>query len=190
MDVWHCEWTPYVQLTKDLTSDPLVTVAHNVESTIWQRYFENERNPAKRWYIRHQWRKLARFERWAFARSGRMVAVSDVDAARMRDDFGASHVDVVENGVDTDLFRPTTAPREPATILFLGSLDWRPNLDAVKLLLEQIFPRVLKSCPEARLLLVGRNPPDWLRHAAAQAEQVELHADVPDVRRFLIGAGS
>jgi polysaccharide biosynthesis protein PslH len=189
VDVWHCEWTPYVQLTKGLNTDPLVTVAHNVESTIWQRYFENEANPAKRWYIKQQWRKLQEFERWAFARSGRMVAVSDCDAARMRDDFGTSGVDVVENGVDTEFFRPTDARREAGHILFLGSLDWRPNLDAAKLLLEQIFPRVLRSRPGARLLLVGRNPPDWLRQAAAQAPGVELHADVPDVRPFLNRCG-
>ena len=37
-------------------------------------------------------------------------------------------------------------------ILFVGSLDWRPNLDAVRLLLEEVFPAVRREVPTARLL--------------------------------------
>ena len=67
----------------------------------------------------------------------RAVAVSGLDAERLRRDFGARRVDVVENGVDPAYFRPQNVQREPARLLFLGSLDWRPNLDGVRVLLEQ-----------------------------------------------------
>src|SRR5262249_19655477 len=60
-----------------------------------------------------------------------------------------------------------------------------PNLDAVRLLLDCVFPQVRQSEPGARLCLVGRNPPDWLRHAVVTSPNVELHANPPDVRPFL-----
>jgi polysaccharide biosynthesis protein PslH len=188
IDLWHCEWTPYAQALENIAGRRVV-MAHNVESVIWQRYHETETNPLKRWYIGKQWHKFKRFERRVLAQADLTIAVSDVDADRFRRDFDLSRVGIVENGVDTHYFRPTQQQREPATLLFLGSLEWRPNLDAAAQLLEHVFPAVRQECPDARLLLVGRNPPDSLRQQVAMRPGVELHGSVPDVRPFLTRAG-
>jgi glycosyltransferase involved in cell wall biosynthesis len=184
-DLWHCEWTPYAHVLRAVQGAPWLVVAHNVESLIWQRYRETETHPLKRWYIGRQWRKFARFERWALSAAQRAVAVSSEDATRMRVDFGAKRVAIVENGVDTSYFQRTGEDRVPGQMVFLGSLDWRPNLDAVRLLLERIFPEVRKREPAARLCVVGRHPPEWLYRETILRPGVELHADLPDVRPFL-----
>src|SRR5262249_37430137 len=105
------------------------------------------------------------------------------------DQFGVDSVDVVDNGIDRRYFEATPVRRDPKCVLFLGALDWRPNLDAVRLLLDDIFPAVRAAEPEVRLALVGRHPPGWLLERVAREAGVELHADVPDVRPFLGGAG-
>ncbi len=195
VDLWHVEWTPYAQVLKDalgpdLGRKPWVVMAHNVESLIWERYAESEANPVKRWFVRQQGAKFERFEGWAYAAATAGVAVSRDDARLMRERFGATRVEVVDNGVDTASFQPQRdVERDPKRILFLGSLDWRPNQDGVRLLLDDIFPTVRKSVPDARLSLVGRNPPAWLRERAAEAPGVDLFADVPDVRPFLATCG-
>jgi len=48
--------------------------------------------------------------------------------------FGIGRVDVVDNGVDGAYFGSVEGPRTPDRVLFLGSLDWRPNQDAVRVL--------------------------------------------------------
>jgi glycosyltransferase involved in cell wall biosynthesis len=184
VDLWQCEWTPYAEALRGLAGVRRLVVAHNVESVIWQRYHETEANPLKRWYIGRQWRKFERFERRAYSEADCTVAVSAEDAARIRGRFGGGRVQVVDNGVDTCLFRPTPPPLGPGRVLFLGSLDWRPNLDAVGQLLERVWPAVRAEEPGARLALVGRNPPDWLRRSAARAG-ADLHANVADVRPYL-----
>jgi glycosyltransferase involved in cell wall biosynthesis len=189
VDLWQCEWTPYARALRGLGGARRLIVAHNVESLIWQRYYETEADRLKRWYIRGQWRKFERFERGAFAEATRVVAVSAEDAARMGEQFGAQRVDVVDNGVDTAYFRPMDVARDSARILFLGSLDWRPNLDAVGLLLDEVFPAVAAAEPSARLTLVGRNPPDALRRRVAGLANVELYANVADVRPHLARCG-
>jgi glycosyltransferase involved in cell wall biosynthesis len=189
VDLWHCEWTPYVQAVRGLGGARRLVVAHNVESVIWRRYFENESHPLRRWYIGRQWRKYQRFERRVMGEVDRAVAVSGLDAERLRRDFDAGRVDVVENGVDPAYFRPQAIRREPDRLLFLGSLDWRPNLDGARLLLERVFPAVRAAVPSARLSLVGRNPPEWLKKQASAAPGVELHADLPDVRPELVRCG-
>jgi glycosyltransferase involved in cell wall biosynthesis len=115
--------------------------------------------------------------------------VSDNDAELARTRYGASRVAVVENGVDLDYFTPSHQPRDPYDILFLGSLDWRANLDAVVFLLDEIFPRVLASEPTARLSIVGRRPPKWLIERASALDYVQVFPDVPDVRPFLRRCG-
>ena len=189
VDLWHCEWTPYGETLRTAVPGPWVVMAHNVESLIWQRYYENESNPLKRWYIKRQWKKFERFERKMFSLAGQTVAVSDPDAELMRTRFGATRVSVVDNGVAADHFRYDGSARRSHEILFLGSLDWRPNLDAVDRLLSNIFPRVLAHERLARLTIVGRKPPDWLTERVRKSPNVEIHADVPDVRPFLHQCG-
>jgi glycosyltransferase involved in cell wall biosynthesis len=195
VDVWHCEWTPYAQALRDALGSQLASarwtvMAHNVESLIWQRYTEAADGTMKRWYIRRQWRKFTRFERWAYRAATAAVAVSREDAELMRAEFGAERVQVVENGVDVSYFRPQRdVDRDPARMLFLGSLDWRPNQDAATLLLDEILPRVRAAVPHATAALVGRRPPDWLRAKVGATSGAELHPDVPDVRPFLARCG-
>jgi polysaccharide biosynthesis protein PslH len=189
VDLWHCEWTPYGESLQPIVPGPWIIMAHNVESLIWQRYYEHESNALKRWYIKEQWRKFERFERRMFAAAASTIAVSDDDARLMRERFGAARVDVVDNGADTALFQPDGSVRDPATFLFLGSLDWRPNLDAVEVLLDKVLPAVLAAEPTARLTLVGRRPPSWLVARVRACRGVELHADVPDVRPYLRRCG-
>lgn len=189
VDLWHCEWTPYAESLRHTVREPWVVMAHNVESLIWQRYAETEPGRLRRWYIERQWHKFERFERRTFAEAAQTIAVSEQDAALARARFGATHVAVVENGVDTSYFQPQACPRDPRSVLFLGSLDWRPNLDAVQLLLDRVFPHVLRAEPQARLVIVGRRPPAWLVARVRGAPHIALHADVADVRPFLRQCG-
>ena len=195
VDLWHCEWTPYAQVLRDAFGDSLrdirwTVMAHNVESLIWERYGDAEANPMKRWYIRGQWQKFERFERWAYREATRSIAVSEEDARLMHERFGIENAVVVENGVDVDYFHPQRdVDRDPARLLFLGSLDWRPNLDAIRILLNEILPTVRATVPNATLSLVGRRPPEWLKARAAEMPGVRIFPDVPDVRPFLATCG-
>jgi glycosyltransferase involved in cell wall biosynthesis len=168
---------------------PRVVIAHNVDTLIWQRYYETETNFAKKVFLKTQWRKFRRFEEEAFRQATRVVAVSEEDAKLIREEFGQPNVDVVDNGIDRAYFENVRGERDPMRILFLGALDWRPNLDAVGLMLDAIFPKVRALEPKAKLVIVGRHPPPGLSERVAAMPGVELHADVPDVRVYLGSCG-
>lgn len=189
IDVWQSEATALIDTLGDLNGAPKIVIAHNVESLIWLRYHQNEKALLRRWYIKQQWRKFERFERRAFAAATRVVAVSELDATLIRNRFGGRNVDVVDNGIDRNCFETVQPDPDSKTILFLGSLDWRPNLDAIGLLLDRIFPAVRAVEPAARLHLVGRKPPQALVQKVRGVLGVELHANVPDVRPFFAASG-
>lgn len=188
-DLIHVEWTPYVVNVPAGLGVPVVVSAHNVEADIWARYRTNEPRFLRRAYIALQHGKVARFERQALAGAAAVTAVSEGDAAAIRAASGQADVTVVENGVDGATFepQPAVAP-EPHTALFTGSLDWRPNQDAVVWYLDAIHPLVLAGEPRARFVVVGRNPPPWLVEKVRGARGAEIHASVPDVRPFVARA--
>lgn len=188
-DLVHCEWAPYAQTMRDIPGIPVVVAAHNIESQIWQRYWENERPGLKRAYIRHQWHKFQRFERWAFRRADQVVFVSDPDAELGTRFYNAQGAFVVDNGVDVDAFVPTFEGRDRYQLLMMGSLDWRPNIDGIELFLRHVYPSLRQVEPQLRLVIIGRHPrPDWAEWVRSQAG-VELHANVPDVRPHLARSG-
>jgi glycosyltransferase involved in cell wall biosynthesis len=189
VDLWQFEWSAYLGMLDPALGGRRLVIAHNVDTLIWQRYWQTERRPLKRWFLRGQWRKFERFERQAFQEADRVVAVSPEDAALIRDQFGQPRVDVVDNGIERGFFEQATGRRDPQRILFLGALDWRPNLDAIDLLLDRIFPAVRAQVPEATLAIVGRNPPPGLVKRIAGTPGAALHANVADVRPFLASAG-
>ncbi len=189
VDLWQFEWTPFLNMVRRPALTRRVLMAHNVDSLIWQRYHETERNLLKRWYIHGQRRKFERFERRAFADADCLVTVSDEDATLARGRFGARRVEVVDNGVDIAYFGSVKGLSQSDRVLFLGALDWRPNLDAIQILLDDVFPAVRAQVPTARLSIVGRSPPERLRRRVAALDFADLYADVADVRPYLGESG-
>jgi glycosyltransferase involved in cell wall biosynthesis len=190
VDVWQFEWLPYLELLPPAAPGRRVVIAHNVDTLIWRRYWENAKSGPKSFFLKQQWKKMERYERTHFPRASQVIAVSPDDARILREDFGVDRVAVVDNGIDREFFEAVDGgARQAHRILFLGALDWRPNLDAVDVLLDAIFPRVQAEESAAQLCIVGRHPPVGLVQRVRSMPGVELHADVPDVRPYLGSAG-
>jgi glycosyltransferase involved in cell wall biosynthesis len=182
--LWQLEWMGY-DYCLNQHQGPMVLQAHNVDSVIWQRYLDVETNFLKRVVIGSQRDRMRQLERRVFQRATRIVTVSTPDAVIARSLYGALPVEVVDNGVDHEYFRISQRTEGSRTILFLGALDWRPNVDALGILVRDIWPRVLRTVTDAHLLIVGRRPPRDLVARLAVTPQCELRADVDDVRPFL-----
>jgi len=86
--------------------------------------------------------------------------------------------------------RQRLAPRPPDgefRVLFVGNLGFAPNSDGLGRFIDEAWPRVVRSTPSARLVIVGLHPPAWL-HALAKERGYELHANVPSLAPFYAGA--
>lgn len=165
---------------------PTLLFQHNVESQIWCRHYENARGILRRFYFRCQWRRMQRYERFVTRKFDGVVTVSDEDAGIHRRDFGLTNVlGAVPTGVDIDYFAPVESARPAAAIVFLGSMDWLPNVDAAEWFLTEIWPMIRTSCHDATITFIGRNPPTRLRDWAARDPHVRVTGTVPDVRPYL-----
>lgn len=185
-DLIHCEWTPYTENIGSLFGRlPSVLSAHNVEAQIWERYYEAETNLLKKIYIYLQWQKLLRYEAKAAQGYAVVTTVSEPDRAVFVKQYDCKRVTVVPNGVDERYFTPHDAEIKPGSMVFTGSMDWRPNQDGIKYFIDEIFPLIKRQIPVATFTVVGRKPPRWLMDLARRTDGVAVTGTVDDVRPYI-----
>jgi len=185
-DLVHCEWTPYTENIRTLIGRlPSVLSAHNVEALIWERYYEAESSLVKKCYIYLQWQKLLCYEAHSALNYSEVSVVSDPDRDVFVESYGCNRVTVVPNGVDERYFAPLQSAVYPGSMVFTGSMDWRPNQDGVKYFIEEIFPIIRGRIPAATFTVVGRKPPPWLVSLAGRVPGVTVTGTVDDVRPYI-----
>ena len=166
---------------------PTILFQHNVESLLWERMAQHASNTLLRLVYSLEAAKMKRYERDAVTTFRHIVAVSEHDRQRMLEMGGASRITVVPTGVDVGRFREaaSTQPTEPV-VLFLGSMDWEPNIDGVEWMCREIWPRIKAAVPNAVFRVVGRAPEGRVRRLAG--DSVEIIGSVPSVEPWLAGA--
>ncbi|HEX6288632.1 MAG TPA: glycosyltransferase [Herpetosiphonaceae bacterium] len=162
--------------------------AFNAEFVLQRRAFTTDlRSPRKlpaAGYSLIQWQKLRWYESRVGRRFGGMMAVSSDDAATLGALTATLPIGVVPNGVDTAFFRRDPQPEPQAEspyTLFTGTLDFRPNIDAVTWFARQVLPLIRAQQPDLRFVVVGRNPTTAVRQLA-RLPGVEIVGEVADVR--------
>ena len=163
---------------------PVIVDMHNVYSRLAARV-AMESGVIRRRYLERESTLLQKMERHAVGIAHTVLAVSEQEADYFRS-LGARRVVVVPNGVDCSAFDrlPTARRQGPPTILFVGALSWAPNASAARFLATEVLPVVRRQVPEARLVIVGRDPgPDILSLAQSSAN-IEVKANVPDVTPY------
>src|SRR5208283_5627579 len=165
-----------------------VLFQHNVETMIWRRHADHATDPLRKLYFRLQAERMFRWEQRMCLAAGEVVAVSPQDAAVMRDLFGVDKVCSIPTGVDIEYFRrpPQVSPK--ADLVFLGSMDWMPNIDGVQYFIREILPLIRKRLPACQLAIVGRSPSAATMGLAEQDPRIQVTGTVADVRPWLWGS--
>ncbi|MBV9769105.1 MAG: glycosyltransferase, partial [Bryobacterales bacterium] len=128
--------------------------------------------------LRYELRMLPRFDR---------VQVCSPDNANYLLSFLPKlrgRIDDNRAGIDTSRYDFLTDGREPETMLFLGSFRHLPNQEGLNWFTHNVLPKVLGLKPNARLIIVGSEPPP--RHSLPDlGDNIELRGFVEDVREPL-----
>lgn len=167
---------------------PRVVFEHNVEFLLRKRKWHAERNPLKRFIFGREWKKTRSIEEAVCRSFDHVVTVSNEDRQTLREEFGVGRSSVLPTGVDTDFFCPLNDPPQPGRLVFVGSMDWQPNDEAMLWFLREVYPRIRRAAPEISLTIVGRAPSARLRAVAAAEPSVEITGWVQDVRPYLAQA--
>ena len=173
-------------LSRSGSGIPFVLDEHNIEYLLIRRLAEVESSPDRKAFGYIEAAKVRWEEVQAWRHCDGAVFTSEADLDVMRAPFPEKPACVVRNGVDVEYFSPSDYEPEASTVVFTGSINYRPNTDAVAYFIKEVMPRLLRLKPSARFVVVGQGAPDSvLRLADAN---VEFTGAVPDVRPYLARA--
>lgn len=154
-DIIHAE-TFYVSLHIPKTTTPIVLVDQTIEYEVYQHFVESFKWPILKPLLMIDVWKIKFWETYYWRKATRVIALSERDAKSMKQLVPNLNVAVVPNGVGEDLIKNVPL-HFSKTIIFVGNYAWLQNVEAVEILVNEIFPRILKKVPDARLIIVGQN---------------------------------
>lgn len=182
-----------------LSRAALVFDDHNAEYILQQRIWEIDRRYPTRWpkafYSLIQYQKLRRYERAICLAADQVVAVSERDKTLLCRLVPDLKVTVVPNGVDSAFFStfipkdrysiPPSKIRHLASVIFTGTMDFRPNIDAVLWFCQEVLPLIKKEIFHIHFYIVGKSPTAEVRRLAENDAAVTVTGYVTDVRPYI-----
>jgi polysaccharide biosynthesis protein PslH len=124
-----------------------------------------------------------------------LVSPAEAELFRSRMPAGkAAYVRALGNGIDCIAYDPAMIMPEPRMmtdsgprLIFTGQMDYAPNVDAVRRVLDRILPRIRAERPDVSFHVVGRNPaPELL--ARNGEDGCHIWGRVDDIRPWLAAA--
>jgi len=181
-DLIHAE-TFYMMPNIPETNIPILLVEQTIEYLGYQSYVKQSKWWPLKPFLYLDVLKIYLWEKYFWQKANRLVTMSQEDKQFIQKVVAKPlQIDVVANGVDTDFFDKISKhlPQQP-TVLFVGTFKWLPNVDAVKVLVKEIWPQIIKAVPQARLKIVGFSPTKEIIDFGKDP-QIEVLGNVGDIR--------
>lgn len=165
---------------------------HNAESQLqWRTYMADRKNPS-RWlgalYSYFQSGRLAKYEQQSCRNADWVTVVSPEDRRYINQLAPNVRTTVIPNCIDIQEY---ATERESITpnydLVFIGKMDYRPNVDAVLWFGHQIWPRILERRPDTTWAIVGKYPHRRIERLK-QLKGVTITGRVERIQPYLYGA--
>ncbi len=99
--------------------------------------------------------------------------------ASKADEKAMCHGHVLKNSTSID--RIKRKEPEENSIMFLGNMEYPPNIDAVGYFVKKIFPLIKKEIKDAKFYIVGKNPEKIKKY---EDKNIIITGFVPDLKEY------
>lgn len=180
-DVIYCQlyrMTPYlagIHAPKVLDiMDDFGSIAH--------LHAENARQLHQRWFWRREHRLIKRYESHLLHEYDHVTVISERDAQNLNPPADVK-LSIVRNGIDVSFFQeyPLRDKKPSYDIGFFGNLEYKPNIEGVRYLLQEILPLFRRQQLPIRILIGGKGAEN-LQWSASDYPEVTFHGWYDDIR--------
>jgi len=184
IDVIQLEYTPLAQYARRFDRIVCALFEHDVYFQSIARALPFMRSPLERTRARFEYLRALRFETRSLAPCDEIQVCTEENRRYLASFIPklAPHIDSgLRAGIDVSQYDFPGGPREPFTMLFLGSFRHVPNQIAISWFTREVLPLVLERIPQAKLIIAGSDPPP--PHAIPYLPgAIELAGFVEDIR--------
>jgi glycosyltransferase involved in cell wall biosynthesis len=149
---------------------PVILADQNIEYLLCKQRFKISKTYDEQVQNWREYQRTKRWEREAWRRANMCITVTDDDQHHIQAIDKSIPVVLIPNGIDhqlsidinisySDDFSAILEKSLGPRILLIGNFEYQPNVDAVHYFIQDIFPLIQKSIPDAQLFIVGNSPP-------------------------------
>ena len=187
-DIIHLEslfMTPYIDTIRRCCDSKIVLRSHNLEYMIWEKLARKTINPAKKIYLNILSKQLKDYEVNMLNKIDGIAAISFADQIKYEKLGCEKPMITIPFGIDIKKYeyKIESNTRKQLNFFHLGSMDWKPNLEAVSWLLNEIWPVLYSDFKNINLHLAGRKMPPWILED--KIEGVTNHGEVESANQFI-----
>lgn len=181
-DLIHAE-TFYVMPHIPKTKTPVILVEPTIEFSVYKHYVDHEVS----WFLKTLYMfdifKLKFWEKYFWKKADKLMAVSREDKVIMNRELPNKKVGVIPNGIDYEFLNEKKKKNNGAPrVLYVGNYAWMQNVEAVDILIKDIWPDIKSRVKNAKLWIVGVNMTDEIIKLAKERDDVLVTQAIPDIR--------
>lgn len=187
--VFGSSMAQYTELWPDL---PKILDLVDVDSDKWAQFSSHSSAPLS-WLWKLESKRLKRYESNLVRAFANTLVCTEAEERLLRSVAPQGKISVLENWLDLSYYQPETTPvpdkicaLEPY-VIFTGTMDYFPNVDAVQFFCREVLPQIRVRVPKLRFVIAGRNPGRQVMRLTADPSVV-VTGTVSDIRPYLRGA--
>jgi glycosyltransferase involved in cell wall biosynthesis len=146
----------YVERIKKKCKVKTLLRSHNVEHEIWEKLASNESNPLKKIYLNKLAKNLKKVELSTLPRFDGILCISKSDKNKFKTYLPNINYATIPITIEQSQINSNYSIQR---FFHIGSMNWKPNIESVNLLINEIFPKIRTLLPDAELILAGSNMP-------------------------------
>jgi len=120
-----------------------------------------------------EYKKLKDYETKNWQKFPLRTVVSEADKQELDQRCGKGETIVVKNGIDTHKIKLVNN-KQSRKILYMGTMSYYPNIDAVLYFIEKIFPLIQQEDSTISFCIAGREPPKMIQDLAKSHNNIEV----------------
>ena len=173
------------QYSEPLDASMVKVLAMQISMTLnYRRLAEHSSNPISKFFFNTEYNKVRRFEADFARKFDKVLLISEHDLNAIEQKKPLDNVFFSPHGVDYKFYEPDKkVEKQKNTLIFTGNMNYAPNTDAIQYFYTEIFPRIQKEIPHAKLWIVGANTSAAVS-ALGEDPAVTVTGRVPDLRTY------
>ncbi len=180
-DLIHAE-TFYVMPHIPATKIPILLVEQTIEYLVYNHYAENYPFLLLRPFLYFDVFKMKYWEKKFWDQASKVAAMSKEDKQIMLSQSQNLDVDIVPNGVDSNFFNKKITNRlKDPIVLYVGNFTWLQNREAVKVLIDKVWPRIKSEVSGVKIWIIGKDAQKFFPNLSTKDIRVERVDDVREV---------
>lgn len=176
--------TPYIEAIRKNSNAKIIYRSHNIEFEIWQRICNQESNLLLKSYLHFLANRLKKHEQAMLNLVDGVAAITKKDKEQLVELGCLKPIKTIPFGINLENYQPKETKQEKK-LFHIGSMDWKPNQEAIIWFLKEIWQEIITKEPTASFHLAGKNMPEDIIKLANSIQGIVNEGEVENANDFI-----